>query len=460
MASGWRLHKCSSKEHLPQDRISQLPHDILICILSFLTFKEAARTSVLSKRWKDVSKYLASLDFDGSEVLDKIVESERKAGHASIRERETRKYVKRLNKVLQSHKATVLDEFRVHFELDNSYQKAIDKWLQFAFARKVQSLELDLYHGFEFDAASVEPFTFPNVTLGLTSEGSSGGWSRAYFKSLKSLTLSRVEVSEEVLQFFLHNCRSLERLVVRRSYNLISLEVSAPSPALKYLETCHCFDLQRLTVTDANLVSLKTNASILVLKNVQMLVEIHLFSWFTKGCRAVTSQLSCCLSNLEVLSFCIRCREVIELEGMLDELPQLPKLKQLTLRVSPKEDESLLGLTRLTKASPNLEKLVIKLDRSSEGVRNRRKLEEAADYPLQHLKVFELSGYFGRTCEVELVKFFSKNAINLERIIIDPDDFPHLPKSPQELKKQQVSRRHAKRHLKGLVPPNVELDIR
>lgn len=137
-------------------------------------------------------------------------------------------------------------------------------------------LELNLSFGYKFDSASLKPYTFPNVSLGLISEGSSGGCSRAYFKSLKSLTLNRVDVSEEVLQFILHNFLSLEYLVVRRCYNLISLEVSAPSPALKRLEIYYCTDLERLTIFDANLVSLKTDAKVLVLRMSKCLL-IYIF---------------------------------------------------------------------------------------------------------------------------------------------------------------------------------------
>lgn len=55
-----------------EDHISLLPDNILVMILSFLTVKEAARTSALSKRWIGVWRFVVQLDFDASKVLKKL----------------------------------------------------------------------------------------------------------------------------------------------------------------------------------------------------------------------------------------------------------------------------------------------------------------------------------------------------------------------------------------------------
>ncbi|RXI07755.1 hypothetical protein DVH24_009786 [Malus domestica] len=49
------------------DRISELPHEIIVSILSLMSLKEAAATSILSRRWRYVWASTMTLVFDSSE---------------------------------------------------------------------------------------------------------------------------------------------------------------------------------------------------------------------------------------------------------------------------------------------------------------------------------------------------------------------------------------------------------
>lgn len=50
LASGFAPRKCAKMEQPPKDRISRLPDEVLVHMLSFVNLKDAARTSILSKR--------------------------------------------------------------------------------------------------------------------------------------------------------------------------------------------------------------------------------------------------------------------------------------------------------------------------------------------------------------------------------------------------------------------------
>ncbi|XP_020887816.1 F-box/LRR-repeat protein At2g42730 [Arabidopsis lyrata subsp. lyrata] len=51
-----------------EDRISRLPDELIGCILSFISTKQAASTSVLSKRWRNVLAFVYNLDLDDHEA--------------------------------------------------------------------------------------------------------------------------------------------------------------------------------------------------------------------------------------------------------------------------------------------------------------------------------------------------------------------------------------------------------
>ncbi|KAL1189768.1 F-box/LRR-repeat protein [Cardamine amara subsp. amara] len=60
------VKKRKSSEEEEGDVISKLPEELLCHILSYLSTKEAALTSLLSKRWRDLFTLIPSLDFDDS----------------------------------------------------------------------------------------------------------------------------------------------------------------------------------------------------------------------------------------------------------------------------------------------------------------------------------------------------------------------------------------------------------
>lgn len=133
------------RQYHDDHRISQLPDDILLAMLSLLPLNEAARASVLSSRWINLCKQTSCLNLDPKICLQtKMAQSKSWTAKKS-------EYVKWVNKIMRTHKAAALKELRICYELSPSVRKAITRWLKLAFVRHARRSELD------FSGAPPEP---------------------------------------------------------------------------------------------------------------------------------------------------------------------------------------------------------------------------------------------------------------------------------------------------------------
>lgn len=76
-------------------------------------------------------------------------------------------------------------------------------------------------------------------------------------KSLRSLCLSALKVSGEVLEFFIHSCPHLEHLYMANSSELLSLKVVGSSIPLKCLDIQFCYSIKEIEISAPNLLSFK-----------------------------------------------------------------------------------------------------------------------------------------------------------------------------------------------------------
>ncbi|KAL7137286.1 hypothetical protein ABFS83_10G081900 [Erythranthe nasuta] len=418
------------------DRISKLPDDILVDVISRLSLKEAGRTSVLSPRWKNVWKHTPFLNFDADDVLQKIMEHHSSKDLIKI---EAPKYVEWVNSVIRSHKSPTLKEFKIRFHLDNKYESSITQWLEFAFSKQVERLELN--H---------ENFVNPNEYYCLPDFRS-----LASCKSLKALSLVSVHVTDGAVEFFLRNCPLLEELVVCCSHKFLDLEVCGPSLVLKHLDLQHTYDFRTLKICAPFLTSLKVQITKgLLIENVPMLVDLSLTSYSVKG---LISAISCCFSQLEVLCFSLTSinKEVMSEHG---NFPEMPKLKKLFIEYKTCGYESLVRLmASLIRKSPRLEEFALQYNYFPPKVRKDRGVEEAMWFPNNHVKVFKLSCDYSRVSDVMvyIVGGILGNCAGLEKIIVDTSD-GYFPVNDRH----KIERRNkAKQQLEPQVPRHIEFVV-
>ncbi|KAL9152938.1 hypothetical protein ABFS82_10G015700 [Erythranthe guttata] len=440
------------------DRISQLTDEILVDILSLLTLKESARTSVLSSRWINLWKHTPSLVFDAQSALDRI------AKRHKLLESERHKYVKWVNSIVRSHKSTTLKEFKIRFDLDRSSKNSITQWLQFAFDRQVQSLELDLdnygdsskYYRFPQEFLTLSSCIAPKLKPPFDIFRIHHPPVLGDFKSLKELSFRCIDFSDGMIEFFLHNCPLLECLVVHESDKTSNLEVCGPSLRLKHLEIVSCFGLKSLKVSAPNLASLTvTSLKGLLLENIPMLVDV---SFSCHDCfisvKRWFSQLSCCISQLEIL-----CLDVTSLRRSDSKISEpfefhLRKLKKLVIEYDPTSDESLVWLAALIRVSPYLEEFVLKYE-WYELPKLDREMNDLMRFPHRNIKVFKFCGYYGRYSDARLVKLVLENCPALEKIIIDSSISPEI----DGVDVAQNRRKDPKEQLEPYVPNHIELVI-
>ncbi|XP_074300898.1 F-box/FBD/LRR-repeat protein At1g13570-like [Silene latifolia] len=421
--------------------------------------KEAAKTSIISKRWRYVSTKATHLDFNPSIIFPyfNLKHSDRCFSSRAIK----KKYINWVNQVVNLHSSPCIDKFTACFGFERRKMDArhIDKWVRFAISKQVKNIELSCVRL----RNSFYTLRFDDII-----DSSSSG-----IRFLQSLCLKSINVSGDILEYVLEQCRFLERLHIEVSPTLVKLKVVGLCLKLKHLTISDCFSLKQLEIEAVNLVYLqfdtfeKDHWSNVVFKNTPNLVDASFaasrVSYFTpiflqNSHLAQISRLSLRM-QLDVLS--------------AGSLPTFCNLKQLTIMVDYWfEDELIACINQFLKACPNLCQFkvefidLVEVSSFEEAYQLNKSDsfsdddEEIGDYNMEldrkvhpNLREFQVSGFCGRFIDVELILFILRISCNLETIICECH---HGHSVAEEV--TQVIRSRADKLVK-LIPPKISLVI-
>ncbi|XP_021688799.2 putative F-box protein At3g29830 [Hevea brasiliensis] len=119
-----------------QDMFSMLSSHLLVLIVSYLPLKEAARTSILSKQWRDIWRQTTNLEFHEKSFVNlKETNENQRIQRSSFFD-----FIRRL---LASYPKKDIQKFSLACSKPKDFLIDIQNFVIFAISRNVRELELD-----------------------------------------------------------------------------------------------------------------------------------------------------------------------------------------------------------------------------------------------------------------------------------------------------------------------------
>ncbi|GFP86898.1 putative F-box/LRR-repeat protein at5g02700 [Phtheirospermum japonicum] len=343
----------NNNKNINDNGIDNLSDDMLVAVLSRLSLKQAARTSVLSCRWR----YLWTSAFSTLEFKDGDIAT----GKILMKRVKFKSWVNCVLKAYQAQPVNLIDSLIIRFFnicpqltlISTRRRRALDSWIHFAMQKElVQRFELDL-------TPRDSCYIFPNVDK-LSSQ----------IRCLRSLRLVSVSIKDEAVYHILALCSLLEHLCINSSSRMRNLRVVDPLPNLKALEIIECYHIRSLEISCANLVSLTFHGKTNVLKLLEIpnLRELNLGKDLGDSLIFEPNQHSS--YSVQIVKLVLDHR-ILRLGraniGANPNLPRLCSLKRFELQVYSFVGRSLLFFTSLIKASPQLHEFRIQIIDPMEG---------------------------------------------------------------------------------------------
>ncbi|XVE78629.1 hypothetical protein DITRI_Ditri13aG0161700 [Diplodiscus trichospermus] len=400
---------------MKSDRISDLPWDVLNSILLHLPLRDAARTSLLSRKWRYKWASLSQFVIDDKCFTNSLPD---KARWGEVR---------RIFHQVQSNHCGPIEKFKLAAYCYPDHSD-LDEWIIFLTLKGIKELILQ-------DFSFVRRFKLPSclfscpqliclelhgciVKLPSTFRG---------FSCLKSLQLTQVSIISETLEHLISSCPVLERLTLLNIDHLSILRIHNQN--LKYLKIDSQFE-------DLSLESSPLLASVhICMIPMNTTMPVYHPRQLEGGKPSNLIRVLGCLNGVKKLTLSSYFIEFLA-NGNLPERFPMPLLNLSFLDLKEMRFTSLKDIAALfaiLRSAPNLEELVISAGHSNEVISRTVVdfLREQClyDFFFSQLKVVRFRGLCSTIPEWEFLRLILAHSPVLESLIIVKYGIERVPQS-------------------------------
>ncbi|XP_022715084.1 putative F-box protein At5g40050 isoform X1 [Durio zibethinus] len=240
------------------DYISQLPEHIIHHIISFLRCKkDAARTSILSKRWRDMWVSFSNLVFDQRKFHGQVRRLETLSEEQIQKIKNVEMFRNYVDNTLQRHvelKDRSIQKFVLHMTHYNSeLTTCMDKWIDLALKYNIKELELHV-PGYLHGCYRLPQCVFAaNTITALRVYGCKlRPCNNLKLSNLQKVCLGKLYVNEWMIENLIRSCPLLEDFRLIYPIGLKTFKV--PNlPKLKRVDLHTCSGLREVNLQASNL---------------------------------------------------------------------------------------------------------------------------------------------------------------------------------------------------------------
>ncbi|KAJ6752964.1 F-BOX PROTEIN-LIKE [Salix koriyanagi] len=379
------------------DRISNLPWDVLDTILVRLPLRDAARTSILSSKWRYKWTNLSQFILD-----DKCI-------HNFISDKASRWIeIRKIIDQVQSNHNGPIEKFKLAAYCCPNYSD-LDQWIRFLIEKGIKELIIQEFSVIKHFKLPDSVFCGPKLShlelygciLRLPS-------SFKGFDCLKILQLSHVLIISDALEHLIRNCPVLEKLTLLNLQNLAYIRIYNPN--LKYVKIDSAFEDICLE-----------HSLLLASVDIRMLPTTLQHPDQGKVCTLIRVFGS--LRGINRLSLSNQFLEFLANKDVPEKLPT-PFNSLLALELKEIRFASLKGIAAsisILRSSPNLKDLLVTVDPCDEISKPVMDLVTAqlqSDFYFDQLKVVKIRGIIGTRIEWEFLRLILAHSPVLESMTI------------------------------------------